>query len=96
MNEEGGGIAVGEEVCLWGGRRELVEGNDEGEDNKSGDEGLHLEAALDWEAAVALPPSFLIGATTFSLDFCPFGFLDFSFKTRGFRISLGFMKVYYF
>ncbi|XXG42574.1 hypothetical protein AAC387_Pa01g2817 [Persea americana] len=50
LDEEGGSIAVsGEDVLVgvgWGGRRELVEGNDEGEDDKSGDEGLHLEPAL--------------------------------------------------
>ncbi|RWR87857.1 putative MADS-domain-containing protein [Cinnamomum micranthum f. kanehirae] len=50
MDEEGGSIAVGGEDVLvgveWDGMRELVEGDDEGEDNKSGDEGLHLEAAL--------------------------------------------------
>ncbi|KAJ8639354.1 hypothetical protein MRB53_016048 [Persea americana] len=50
MEEEGNGIAVGGEDVLvgvgWGGRRELVEGDDEGEDDKSGDKGLHLKAAL--------------------------------------------------
>ncbi|KAJ8649653.1 hypothetical protein MRB53_002676 [Persea americana] len=50
LDEEGGSIAVsGEDVLVgvgWGGRRELLEGNDEGEDDKSCDEGLHLEAAL--------------------------------------------------
>ncbi|KAJ8647620.1 hypothetical protein MRB53_000643 [Persea americana] len=42
LDEEGGGIAVGREDLLvgvrWGGRRELVEGDDKGKDDKSGDE----------------------------------------------------------
>ncbi|KAJ8616160.1 hypothetical protein MRB53_035532 [Persea americana] len=50
LEEEGSDIAIGGEAVLvgvgWGGRRELVQGDDEGEDDKSADEGLHLEAAL--------------------------------------------------
>ena len=71
----------------WGGRRELVEGDDKGEDDKNGDEGLHLEAALGQGGSDGSSSVFPHRCSCFAFGFCAFKFLDFSFETIDFRIS---------
>ncbi|KAJ8641432.1 hypothetical protein MRB53_018126 [Persea americana] len=66
----------------WGGRRELVEGNAADEDDKSGEEGLHLEVALGKGGGGGSSSVF-----PHRCSYLAFGFLDFSFETRDFIIS---------
>ncbi|XXG64920.1 hypothetical protein AAC387_Pa05g2744 [Persea americana] len=75
-------------MCLfeagWGGKRELVEGNAKDEDDKSGEEGLHLEVALGQGGGGGGGSSSIF---PHRCSYLAFGFLDFSFETRDFIIS---------